>query len=43
MPHDMLLRLTREAAMHLSDTNSSATLRDICRRFLAQHNKELSI
>ena len=37
MPKEMVLRLIREAAMHLSDANSSASLREICRRFLAQH------
>ena len=29
--------LTREACMHLSNPKSTATLRDLCRRFLDQH------
>ena len=37
MPKEMVLRLIREAAMHLSDANSSASLREISRKFLSQH------
>lgn len=37
MPKEMVLRLIREAAMHLSDASSSASLREISRKFLDQN------
>ena len=39
MPKEMLLRLTREAVMHLSKpkTETTASLRALCRLFRKQH------
>lgn len=38
MNKEMIRRLTREACEHLSNPHSSHSLRDLCRRFLAQHS-----
>jgi hypothetical protein len=37
IPELMHRRLVREASLHLGDRQSSRTLRDLCRRFLAQN------
>jgi hypothetical protein len=38
IPAAVLEDLTREAAGHLSDPDSSSSLNDLCRRFLDQHS-----